>query len=199
MCQEAEALQGASPHSWGGGARWPLPLFVEGQRFKILGYYDSEGSTRGGGRAIFGCYARLAEVDARRLTRPGDHHGGIIVEEMAFSVLFMAAQDGGGQMTLMLLMFGPLILFFWLLMLRPQQQERKRRQAMLAALKKNDRVITIGGIYGVVTNVHREGEEEAIKDVTIKVDESSNVKLRVTIGSIARVLVDRESGDDSSK
>jgi hypothetical protein len=35
--------------------------------------------------------------------------------------------------------------------------------------------------------------------VTIKVDESSNVKLRVTIGSIARVLVDQESGDDSSK
>jgi preprotein translocase subunit YajC len=143
--------------------------------------------------------ARLAEYLTGRVTLPGVHQWGIVVEKIAFTVLLLAADEGGGSMLPMLLMFGVPLLFFWALLLRPQQQERKRRQGMLAALKKNDRVITIGGIYGVVTNVHRDSEEEAIRDVTIKVDESSNVKLRVTIGSIARVLVDRESGDDSSK
>ena len=56
---------------------------------------------------------------------------------------------------------------------------------MLAAMKKNDRVITAGGIYGVVTNVHQEADE-----VTIKVDEATNTKLRVTLSSIARILGD---------
>ena len=59
---------------------------------------------------------------------------------------------------------------------------------MLAAVKKNDRVITAGGIYGVVTNVHREADE-----VTIKVDEATNTKLRLTLSSIARVLGDEPS------
>ena len=54
---------------------------------------------------------------------------------------------------------------------------------MLGALKKNDRVVTVGGIYGWVTNVHREADE-----VTIRVDEATNTKLRITLGSVARVL-----------
>ena len=85
-------------------------------------------------------------------------------------------------------------LLFWFLLIRPQQQEKKQRQAMLSELKKSDRVVTVGGIYGVVTNVHREADE-----VTIKVDEAANVRLRVTVGSVARVLVDESSDDSSSK
>ena len=65
---------------------------------------------------------------------------------------------------------------------------------MLSAIKKNDRVITAGGIYGVVTNVHREADE-----VTIKVDEATNTKLRLTLGSVSRVLGDDSSSDASSK
>jgi preprotein translocase subunit YajC len=121
------------------------------------------------------------------------------MENIICKIPVLAAQEGGGSMMSILLLWVPIGIFAWLLLMRPHQQEKKRRQAMLVALKKNDRVITIGGIYGVVTNVHRDAEEKAIKDVTIKVDESANVKLRVTIGSIARVLVDQASGDDSSK
>ena len=62
-------------------------------------------------------------------------------------------------------------------------RRRLQRQAMLEAVKKNDHVITAGGIYGVVTNVHREANE-----ITIKVDEATNTKLRLALGSIARVL-----------
>lgn len=82
---------------------------------------------------------------------------------------------------------------FYFLLIRPQRKDQAKRQSMLAGVKKNDRIVTIGGIYGVVTNVHREADE-----VTIKVDESNNTKLRVTLGSIARILGDESSGEASS-
>ena len=89
-----------------------------------------------------------------------------------------------------------IILFavFYFIIIRPQQREQARRKAMLAAVKKNDRVLTIGGIYGVVTNVHREADE-----VTIKVDEATNTKLRVTLSSIGRVLGDEPSDESVNK
>jgi preprotein translocase subunit YajC len=79
-------------------------------------------------------------------------------------------------------------LVFWFLFLRPQRKEQQTRQAMISNMKKNDRVVTVGGIYGVVTNVHREADE-----VTIKVDEATNTKLRVTLGAISRVIGDQPS------
>ncbi len=102
--------------------------------------------------------------------------------------------DASGGWGMMLLTFGPILLVFYFLMIRPQRQEQARRQSMLEALKKNDRVITAGGIYGVVTNVHREADE-----VTLKVDESTNTKLRVTLSSIARVLGDEASNPETPK
>ena len=84
-------------------------------------------------------------------------------------------------------------LLFYYLLIRPQKQQQHRRKAMLAAVKKNDRVITAGGIYGVVTNVRAEADE-----VTVRVDETTNTKLRVTFSSVSRVLGD-ESSEDTSK
>ncbi len=141
--------------------------------------------------------ARLVEVGFRRWTPPGSHHGGTVVENIAWTIPILAAEEGGGSMLHPILLFGVPILLFWLLLIRPQQQaqqrERRNREAMLAALKKNDRVVTVGGIYGVVTNVHREADE-----VTIKVDEAANVKLRVTLSSVAQVKRKDESSSDSS-
>lgn len=100
-----------------------------------------------------------------------------------------AAGGGGaeaqpaGSMLNMLLLFAAIFVLFYFLLIRPQRREQSRRQAMLAAVKKNDRVLTAGGVYGVVTNVNRDADE-----VTVKVDEATNTKLRLTLGSIARVL-----------
>ena len=112
-----------------------------------------------------------------------------------WTTLILSAQEGGGS-NLMTMLFPlvAIVLLFWVLLIRPQQRERRTRDAMLAALKKNDRVITVGGIYGVVTNIHREADE-----ITIKVDEAANVKLRVTVGSISRVVSEDSSRESSSK
>ncbi|MFQ5429556.1 MAG: preprotein translocase subunit YajC [Phycisphaerae bacterium] len=81
-------------------------------------------------------------------------------------------------------------LIFYFLMFRPQSKEKKRRAQMLAALKKNDRVITIGGIVGTVTSVRDE-------EVTLKVDESSNTKITFSRSAIQRVV--SETGADSGE
>jgi len=83
---------------------------------------------------------------------------------------------------------------FYFMMIRPERSKQKAQQALLDSLKKNDRIVTIGGIYGVVTNVQRDADE-----VTIKVDESQNAKLRITFGAVARVIDNASRGDKSGK
>ena len=106
------------------------------------------------------------------------------------------APTPGGMFTptSMLTLWLPMGLLFYFLLIRPQGKERAKRQNLLDSIKKNDRVVTIGGVYGVVTNVQRDSDE-----VTIKVDEATNTKLRVTRGSIARVLTDPASNPSTSK
>jgi preprotein translocase subunit YajC len=91
-------------------------------------------------------------------------------------------------------MFVVIGVLFYFMLIRPQRKEQARRQQMLTAVKKNDRVVTNAGIYGVVTNVHREADE-----VTIKVDETTNTKLRMTLSSVARVLGDEPADESANK
>ena len=84
-----------------------------------------------------------------------------------------APADGapqGGSPVATILMFAAIILVMWLFMIRPQRKQQKELQEFRNALKKGDKVVTVGGIYGEIVEV---GE----KTVLIKVD--GDVKLRV--------------------
>jgi preprotein translocase subunit YajC len=125
-------------------------------------------------------------------------------------VLFAQGGNGGGVqpggaaqpnpglleqvLTSPLILLGLLIFVFYFVVMRPQRKEQAKRLDMLGNVKKNDRVVTIGGIYGVVMNVHREADE-----VTLKVDETTNTKLRITLSSIARVISGESAEDESTK
>ncbi len=64
----------------------------------------------------------------------------------------MAADPGaGGAMAQFLLLFAPLFLIWYFLVILPQQRNRKKTQAMLSNLKTGDRVMTSGGLYGLIT------------------------------------------------
>lgn len=98
----------------------------------------------------------------------------------------------------MLVGYLPLILIgitAYLLLFKPERERVKQQQSLLAGLKKNDRVVTSSGIYGTVANVERDADR-----VSLKVDDAANVKITVTLASIARVLADREGegGDGAS-
>lgn len=75
-----------------------------------------------------------------------------------------------------------LILIFaimWLFMIRPQRKQQKEMEQFRNALKKGDKVITAGGIYGTIAEV-KEGE----RTVLLRVD--GDVKLRVDKSSLQR-------------
>lgn len=98
-----------------------------------------------------------------------------------------AAQDGGGFLQQFLgnpinLVLFSLILFF-LLVAQPQRKQMKKQQQMLAGIKKNDRVITSGGIHGVVV-VANSGEST----VSIRVDDNSGTRITINRESIATVV-----------
>jgi len=68
-----------------------------------------------------------------------------------------------------LIFFGIMIALMYFILIRPQQKQQKRVLEMQAGIKKGDKVITTGGIYGLVEQV---GE----KTVTLKVAENTKVK-----------------------
>lgn len=59
---------------------------------------------------------------------------------------------GSGSSLLSLVPIALMILIFYFLLIRPQQKKEKDRKQMISALKKGDRVLTNGGIYGIVDN-----------------------------------------------
>jgi preprotein translocase subunit YajC len=97
-------------------------------------------------------------------------------------IRLMGAPGGGdGSGGSSLISFLPLlaiIAIFYFLILRPQSKKQKDTQKMLSALKKGDRVVTIGGIHGVIQTVKE-------STVIVKVDE--NVKLELNRAAIASV------------
>ena len=86
---------------------------------------------------------------------------------------------------------GAMMLYYFLI-IRPERRKQSTHRSQLDLLKKNDRVVTIGGIYGVVMNVQPDADE-----VTLKIDETTNTKIRVTMGSIARVVGSESTGEKS--
>jgi preprotein translocase subunit YajC len=91
---------------------------------------------------------------------------------------------GWTQFVPIILIIGVFYLFLW----RSKRGEEKKRTDMLGQLKRGDRVQTIGGIIGNVVEV-RDSE------VVVKVDETSNTKIRFLRSAIHRVL--REEKADS--
>jgi preprotein translocase subunit YajC len=90
-------------------------------------------------------------------------------------------------------MFIPLMLMavvFYFLILRPQTKERKKHDELVGALKKNDRVITAGGIVGTVANVTPDSNE-----ITIKIDD--NTRIRVLKSHINVAPADPKDSKDS--
>ena len=75
----------------------------------------------------------------------------------------------------------PLVLIFiifYFLLIRPQKQKEKEHQKMLAAINKNDDIVTLGGIHGTVVNVKD-------KTLTLRIDE--NVKMEIEKNSVAYI------------
>jgi preprotein translocase subunit YajC len=103
------------------------------------------------------------------------------MNSLVFSLL-LGAPDGGsasqGSAFLQFVPFIAIIAIFYFLIIRPQNKKQKETQRMLGALKKGDKVVTIGGIHGVIQNVRDHS-------VILKVDD--DVKLELNRSAISSV------------
>lgn len=79
-------------------------------------------------------------------------------------------QQGFLQQYSFVIMIGLMVLVLWLFMWRPEAKRRKQMQSFREGLKKGDKIITAGGIYGVV---------KEIKETTLLIEVDGNVTLRI--------------------
>ena len=87
------------------------------------------------------------------------------------------------------LLLGSLMALFYFIVLLPERRRKAEEARKLAGIKKNDRIVTIGGIHGVVSAV---GEGETI---TIRLDESGNNKMKIDRKAVARILSEKAPTD----
>ena len=81
-----------------------------------------------------------------------------------------------------------MVLVMYFLMIRPEQKRKKKEKAMLDALKRGDRICTIGGIYGTIADI----KDDTIT-LTVGRDNMSMVVTRWAIRSVEDVTIENES------
>ena len=86
-----------------------------------------------------------------------------------------------------------IIAIFYFLIIRPKSKERKETEKMLSAIKKGDRIVTIGGLYGTI---------QTVRDTTVIIKADDNVKLEFLRTAISRVItaapVKEEKAEDEN-
>jgi preprotein translocase subunit YajC len=103
------------------------------------------------------------------------------------------AQAAGAPGGFDLVSLAPLVLIFvvfYFLLIRPQQKKAKQHKAMILALRRGDRVVTSGGIIGLVTKV--------ISETELQIEIAENVRVRVARSAISE-LVTRGPGEETAK
>lgn len=102
----------------------------------------------------------------------------------------MAASQGNPMMQflpLLIIMFA--IMYF--LIIRPQKTKEKKRLELISNVRKQDRIVTTGGVHGVVTSVKE-------NEVLIRVDDAKDVKLKIDKSAITSVTAPRDEKEDDN-
>ena len=108
-------------------------------------------------------------------------------------VLMAADSTSSASLTSSLIMFALIILIFYFLIYRPQKKRDKEAKAMLAAMKKGDKVVTIGGIHGTIVTVKD-------KTVVVKVDDSARIEFsKEAISSVTSKDAVKTAPENSKK
>ncbi|MDE6870730.1 MAG: preprotein translocase subunit YajC [Bacteroidales bacterium] len=88
-----------------------------------------------------------------------------------------AAQAPAGSGWSMWVMLILIFVVMWFFMIRPQRKQQKELQKFREGLKKGDKVVTVGGIYGTICEV---------KEKTLLIEVDSNVKIKVDKNSVVK-------------
>jgi len=97
---------------------------------------------------------------------------------------FLQASSTQGSILMPIVTFGLVFVIFYFFIIRPQNKKQKDTEKMISAVKKGDKVITIGGVHGEVTSTKEQ-------TLIVKVDE--NCKIEFSRSAIASVVVDEKA------
>jgi len=98
--------------------------------------------------------------------------------ELIFAMAPQGGEGGGGGLVSTIIMFGAIFLIFYFMIIRPQQKRAKERTKLLSNLEKGDKVVTSGGIHGIISG---------IDEKTVLLQISDNVKMKVDRSAIGQV------------
>ena len=98
---------------------------------------------------------------------------------MLLSILAQAAAGGSQAMIYQVVMWVGIIGVFYFFMIRPQQKKAKEQKELLAAIKKGDEVVTIGGMHGKVY---------LVDETTVTLDLDKGVKLTFDKSAVSRTI-----------
>lgn len=104
-------------------------------------------------------------------------------------LLQTAAKQGNPMMQflpLLIIMFA--IMYF--LIIRPQKQKEKKRLEMISNVRKQDKIVTVGGVHGVVVSVKE-------NEVLVRVDDVKDVKLRIDKSAITAVTASKDEQENN--
>jgi len=99
-------------------------------------------------------------------------------------------EQGGGSLLTSFLPFVFIIAIFYFLIIRPQNKKRKETEKMLSALKKGDKVVTIGGLHGTI---------QSVKETTVIIKADDNVKLEFLRSAVSNVVQPKEEKEDKNE
>ena len=113
---------------------------------------------------------------------------------MSLDVMIAMAPPQGGSgsdgLFSTLIMFMLIIGIFYFMILRPQQKRQKERQKLLESVKKGDKIVTAGGMYGVIAG---------IDEKTVLIQVADNVKIKFERGSIGSIVKEGEQATPEKK
>lgn len=113
------------------------------------------------------------------------------MNNLFFSTAY-AADPGGMFNTATLMQFGPIVLIFlvfYFLLIRPQQKRQKELREQQNGLRRGDKVVTAGGIVGVVQATRDEAQE-------VEVEIAPDVKVKIVRSTISTIIPRDKSTDN---
>jgi preprotein translocase subunit YajC len=93
------------------------------------------------------------------------------------------SKDAKNAMWSQMLLLGLLFVLMYFMLFRAPRKRQQEQQKMVSSLKKNDRVLTSGGILGTILDVRDD-------EIVLKIDEATNAKMRVVPSAVIKVLGD---------
>ncbi len=108
------------------------------------------------------------------------------------TLIIAAEQAPGGGMMSMFMMIGLLFVVMYFFMIRPQSKKQKAMDRMRNELSRNDKIITQGGLIGVVSKIKD-------NEIVLKVDENNNTRVTIVKTAVLHILEHSGSSEEKEK